>query len=272
VNPTFQLRSARLRVASLDRAGGFYAGVLGLAPGAAVANTLALHAPGQPEPLLTLVETPGAQPKPPGVPGLFHLALLVPERAALARVLLRLAEKRIPLQGLSDHGVSEAIYLADPDGNGLEIYADRPRAAWPTDDGQTVLFTRPLNLDALLATVPDQRAAGLPAGTTIGHVHLRVRSLEAAEAFYTGALGLAVIVRDIPGALFFGADGYHHHVAANLWGRSASGAAGDVYAGLDAFDAGVRDLKAPRTLVDPEGVRINLTPLTSSSESYRGSS
>ncbi|MBW8781229.1 MAG: VOC family protein [Verrucomicrobia bacterium] len=268
---TFELRSARLRVASLDRAGGFYAGVLGLAPGAAVANTLALHAPGQAEPLLTLVETPGAQPKPSGVPGLFHLALLVPGRAALGRVLLRLAEKNFPLQGLSDHGVSEAIYLEDPDGNGLEIYADRPRAAWPTAGGKTVLLTRPLNVDALLATIPDRQPAGLPAGTMLGHVHLRVQSLEAAEAFYTGELGLAVIVRDIPGALFFGADGYHHHVAANLWGRPANGSGGD-YAGLDAFDAGVRDLKAPRTLVDPEGVRINLTPLTGSSESYRGSS
>ncbi|MFA6287076.1 MAG: VOC family protein [Opitutaceae bacterium] len=263
MTPTLQLRSARLRVADLDRAQAFYAGVLGLVPGASVGRTLALHAPGGVEPLLTLVETPGALPKPPGVPGLFHLALLVPDRRSLARVLLRLAETRTPIHGLSDHGVSEAIYLEDPDGNGLELYADRPRETWHSADGKLVMFTRALETGALLATAPDARAAGLPAGTVIGHIHLRTSSLAAAESFYAGQLGLAVTTRDYPGALFLGADGYHHHVAVNTWGRSSpSGDYPYVYAGLERIEIALRNLDAPRTLTDPAGLSVDLVPLT----------
>jgi catechol 2,3-dioxygenase len=233
--------------------------VLGLAPGASDGRTLDLHAPDSPEPLLTLVETPGALPKPPGVPGLFHLALLVPDRPELARVLLRLAATRTPIHGLSDHGVSEAIYLADPDGNGIELYADRPRETWHAADGKLVMFTRALDTGALLSTAPDARAAGLPAGTAIGHVHLRAGSLASAESFYAGTLGLAVSTRDYPGALFLGADGYHHHIAANIWGRPTSDDA-SAYAGLERIEIAVRDLDAPRTLTDPDGLLVDLVP------------
>ena len=260
---TLQLRSARLRVADLGRAEAFYAGVLGLVSGAAQTGqrTLALHAPGAAKPLLTLVETPGARPKPPGVPGLFHLALLVPDRPALARMLRRLAETRTPIDGLSDHGVSEAIYLEDPDGNGLELYADRPRGDWPSSHGNLAMFTRALDTAALLATAPEARAAGLPAGAVIGHVHLRTRSLEAAEAFYTGPLGLAVMVRAYPGALFLAADGYHHHIAVNTWGPPADDRdSNNVYAGLDRLEIAVSPIAAPRTLTDPDGLRIDLVP------------
>jgi len=260
---TLQLRSARLRVAALDRAQAFYVGVLGLVPGVTSANqrTLALHAPGAAEPLLTLVETPGARPKPPGAPGLFHLALLVPDRPALARVLRRLAETRTPVDGLSDHGVSEAIYLEDPDGNGLEIYADRPRAAWPSSNGKLAMFTRALDTASLLASAPDHRAAGLPAGTAIGHIHLHTSSLAAAEHFYTGKLKLDVTVRAYPGALFLAADGYHHHVAVNTWGPSSPG---DDYvcAGLDRVEIALSGLDTPRTLNDPNGLAVDLVPLT----------
>lgn len=265
---TLQLRSARLRVADLGRSQAFYAGVLGLVPGSiseAGGRTLALHAPGGAEPLLTLVETPGARPKPPGAPGLFHLALLVPDRPALARVLRRLAETRTPIHGLSDHGVSEAIYLEDPDGNGLELYADRPRERWHTADGKLVMFTRALDTGALIATTPDARAAGLPAGTVIGHIHLRTSSLAAAESFYTGPLGLSVSTREYPGALFLGADGYHHHVAVNTWGRpSPPGDHAYVYAGLERVEIALRGLDAPRTLTDPDGLRVDLVPLKAS--------
>ena len=260
MTPSLQLRSARLRVADLGRAQAFYAGVLGLVPGASDSHTLALHAPGGSESLLTLVETPGALPKPPGVPGLFHLALLVPDRPSLARVLLRLAETRTPIHGLSDHGVSEAIYLADPDGNGLELYADRPRAGWRDADGKLVMFTRALDTDSLLATAPDDRAAGLPAGTAIGHLHLRTSSLAAAESFYTGPLGLVVSTRAYPGSLFLGADGYHHHVAVNTWGHP-SPSDGQLYAGLERIEIAVRFLDAPLTLTDPDGLAVALVPL-----------
>jgi catechol 2,3-dioxygenase len=257
--PTLQLRSARLRVADLGRAQALYAGVLGLAPGASDGRTLDLHAPDSAEPLLTLVETPGALPKPPGVPGLFHLALLVPDRPELARVLRRLAETRTPIQGLSDHGVSEAIYLEDPDGNGLEIYADQPCETWRDSDGKLVMFTRALDTDSLLSTAPEARAAGLPAGTVIGHVHLRASSLASAESFYAGTLGLAVSTRDYPGALFLGADGYHHHIAANIWGRPTLGDS-SAYAGLERIEIAVRDLDTPRKLTDPDGLLVDLVP------------
>ncbi len=265
---SLQLRSARLRVADLGRAQAFYAGVLGLVPVATneEGRTLTLHAPGGAEPLLTLAETSGARPKPPGVPGLFHLALLVPDRPALARVLRRLAETRTPIHGLSDHGVSEAIYLEDPDGNGLELYADRPRETWHTAGGKLVMFTRALDTGPLLATAPDARAAGLPAGTVIGHIHLRASSLAAAESFYVGQLGLAVSTREYPAALFLGADGYHHHVAVNTWDRPAP--AGDhsyVYAGLERIEIALHHLDAPRTLTDPDGLRVDLVPLKSNS-------
>jgi len=262
--PSLQLRSARLRVADLGRAQAFYTGVLGLVPGASDQRMLALHAPGDAEPLLTLVETPGAPPKPPGVPGLFHLALLVPDRPALARVLLRLAETRTPIHGLSDHGVSEAIYLADPDGNGLELYADRPRAGWHDAGGKLVMFTRALDTGSLLSTAPGARAEGLSAGTVIGHIHLRTGSLVAAEPFYSGKLGLAVTTRAYPGALFLGADGYHHHVAVNTWGAPEN-AGGLTYAGLESIEIALRDLDTPRQLTDPDGLRVDLVPLKASS-------
>ena len=255
---SLQLRSARLRVADLGRAQDFYAGVLGLVPGSAHGHTLAMHAPGAATPLLTLIETPGAQPKPPGVPGLFHIALLVPDRPSLARILRRLAKFRAPL-ALSDHGVSEAIYLADPDGNGLEIYGDRQPDAWRDAAGKLVIFTRRLTPSDLLAAAPDQHSAGLPAGTVLGHVHLRTHSLEAAGAFYTGQLGLAVTTREYPGALFLSADGYHHHIAVNTWGPRTTETG--TFAGLESIDIALRDLKEPRRLIDPDGVGLNLMPL-----------
>jgi len=185
--------------------------------------------------------------------------LLVPDRPALARILRRLAEKRWPIEGLSDHGVSEAIYLSDPDSNGLEIYADRPRADWPAHGSKIEMYTKRLDVSDLLSTDPTASADGLPRGTRLGHVHVRVTNLNKAEPFYTGSLGLEVTVRDYPGALFFAADGYHHHVGANTWGVQPEANA-DQAAGLEAVSAAVPGLAAPRTLVDPDGIRFELSP------------
>lgn len=256
---SFPFRSARLRVASLDRAQAFYAGVLGLHAARTAAGELTLRpAPDAPA-LLTLREIPGLAPAPEDAPGLFHLALLVPARADLARVLRRLAEQRYPVQGLSDHGVSEAIYLADPDGNGLELYADRPRAEWPQRDGQLAMFTRALDVPELLSTAPDDRPAGLPPGTTLGHVHLRVADLAAAERFAATELALTVTTRAYPGALFYAADGYHHHLATNTWGvRSSAPTA--LHAGLDSVQTAVPGLTAARTVEGPANISFELTP------------
>lgn len=257
--PTFQFTSAQLRVASLDRAEAFYAGALGLLASRSVRGELVLRAAADSAPLLTLREIPGLASAPDDAPGLFHLALLLPTRTDLGRVLRRLAAQRTPLQGLSDHGVSEAIYLADPDGNGLELYSDRPRADWPQRAGKLTMFTRPLDVPNLLSASPDDRAAGLPAGTTLGHVHLRVASLPEAERFATTDLPLEVVTRDYPGAIFFSADGYHHHLATNTWGVRPAGTTAN-HAGLDSVQAVVSGLASPQTLTGPAGIVFQLQP------------
>ncbi len=207
----------RLTVADLGRALGFYAGVLGLR-GARQPDGGYTLAAGDLV-LLTLDERPGARAKPPRSTGLYHVAILVPTRADLARVITRLAETRYPVSGASDHLVSEALYLDDPDGNGIEIYVDRPRAAWPTAGREVRMAVDPLDIDGLLGELGGTPGpwAGLPAGTTIGHVHLQVADLRAAEAFYVGVLGFEVMQRFANSALFLSAGGYHHHLGLNVW-------------------------------------------------------
>lgn len=207
----------RLAVASLERALGFYQGVLGMRGARQPDGGYALSAGGPP--LLTLDERPGARPKPQRSTGLYHLAILVPSRADLARVIARLAEARYPITGASDHLVSEALYLDDPDGNGIEIYADRPRESWPTAGREVRMTVDPLDLEGVLGELGGASGpwAGLPAGTTIGHVHLHVADLRAAEAFYVGVLGFEVMQRFANSALFLSAGGYHHHLGLNIW-------------------------------------------------------
>ena len=159
-----------------------------------------------------------AQPRPRGTSGLFHLPIVVPTRADLARALQRVAEAGWRLSGASDHLVSEALYLSDPEGNGIELYRDRPREEWPVRDGVLQMDTLPLDLEGVLGELSrDESSAGMPADTRIGHVHLNVGDLSAAEAFYAGALGFNVMVRGYPGALFVSAGGYHHHIGLNTW-------------------------------------------------------
>lgn len=211
-----RIGSTVLAVADLDRSARFYRDVLGfdVVQEAGVAR---LSAAGGPT-LVELRERPGAQPRPRRSAGLFHIAILVPSRATLGRSLRRLAAARWPLTGAADHLVSEALYLDDPDGLGLEIYRDRPRDEWPTRDGALVMATDPLDLDSVVREPgADAEWLGLAAGTVIGHVHLRVADLSAAEAFYCGRVGFSPTVRDYPGALFVAAGGYHHHLGLNTW-------------------------------------------------------
>ena len=168
--------------------------------------------------LVGLVEEPGAQPS-DGYTGLFHFALLVPDRPSLARWLAHAARDRVQLTGLSDHFVSEAIYLRDPDHHGIEIYADRPREVWEGQVGSR-MTTEPLDVKGLLAEVDDPASEpfdGLPGGTVMGHVHLKVAGIPETIEFYRDGLGFDLVVERVPQAAFLSAGGYHHHVGANTW-------------------------------------------------------
>ncbi len=205
-----------LTVRDLEKSLAFYAQRIGLErlPGPDIGP---VHLGAAGVPLLSLVEHRAARTV-RGTTGLFHFAILLPERRDLAVVLARFAATGTRLSGAADHGVSEALYLSDPEGNGIEIYRDRPSEEWPRSNGQLAMFTEPLDLDALLgqaAATPESPT--LPSGTTIGHVHLHVRDLAEAERFYVGVLGFETMQRYGPSALFVSAGGYHHRVGLNTW-------------------------------------------------------
>jgi catechol 2,3-dioxygenase len=218
IHPATTVGPVALTVANLKRSEQFYTDVLGLRVLGRTGTTLTLSADGA-TPLVALTELTGAQPRPPRTTGLYHFAILVPSRLELARSLRRLAEMRYPLTGASDHLVSEALYLDDPDGNGIEIYRDRPRAEWPSRNGQLQMAVDPLDIDGVLGELErDSRPwDGIAPGTTLGHMHVHVADLRAAEEFYCGVLGFDVMLRYGPSALFISAGGYHHHIGLNVW-------------------------------------------------------
>jgi catechol 2,3-dioxygenase len=228
-----------LRVRDLAQAADFYGGVLGLtrmpaAPGAA------LFGAGD-SALVGLIEAPDA-PGAHRAPGLYHLAILLPDRAQLGAFLQHTANVRARLQGASDHGVSEAIYLADPEGNGIEVYRDRDRSEWPMTASGVEMVTAPLDAQGVLAAgaqLPGPFVA--PAGTSMGHVHLRVSSLERGRARYTGVVGLSVTQASYPGALFTSAGGYHHHIGMNTWSTQDRPAPEHGSLGLAWFELAVPD-------------------------------
>jgi len=205
-----------LAVSDLERSLGFYRAVLGLVELARNDGRASVGA-GERE-LLVLVEEPGARPA-YGHTGLYHYALLLPERADLAAWLAHVARERVPLAGLSDHFVSEAIYLSDPDGHGIEVYWDRPREVWEGQVGAR-MTTLPLDTRSLLGELDDPATApfdGLPAGTVMGHVHLKVSAIADTVAFYRDVLGFGLMAQLGAQAAFLAAGGYHHHLGANTW-------------------------------------------------------
>lgn len=206
-----------LTVRDLERSLPFYRDVLGFEELGRSGAVSSLGPPGG-RVLLELHEHGDAVPKPRRSTGLYHFAILVPSRAALGRSLRRLADQRWPLSGAADHLVSEALYLSDPDGLGIEIYRDRPRDSWRTQNGELAMATDPLDLQSIVEE-PGAAApwTGLEAGTVIGHVHLHVTHLDSAEAFYCRQIGFDPVVRGYPGALFVSAGGYHHHLGLNTW-------------------------------------------------------
>jgi len=246
-----RLGGVELTVTDLDRALGFYTRVIGLSVRERDGRRAALHAGG--EDLVMLRAEPGAHPAGRHA-GLYHYALLFPTREELARVARRVAESRTRIDGASDHGTHEAIYLPDPDGNGIELAADRPREQWPDMSGGGDLFgagPAPLDLGALFATIGDAAPTALAdPGLRMGHIHLHVGELDAATRFYRDGLGFE-LKGTLPTAVFVSAGGYHHHVAFNTWrgagvGPAPAGAVGLRHWTLITENAAERDAVASR--------------------------
>lgn len=231
----FHIGAVSLRVHDLPTLTAFYRDDIGLALIETGADFATLGVDGE---VLVRLEQGALRATSPA--GLFHIAILLPSRADLADWLGHAAATRIPLEGASDHLVSEALYLSDPEGNGIEIYRDRPRADWPRRDGAIKMATDRLDLEALLAEARAGAYAGMPSGTRVGHIHLRVGDTSEVERFYVGILGFDLMVR-YPGASFMASGGYHHHIAGNVWNSRGATARQAGEAGLASFELVARD-------------------------------
>ena len=214
--------AVHLQISDLQRSVEYYQGVLGMDVLDRGVGRASLGVGGAGRPLAYLVEKGGVAPVPRrGRFGLYHFALLLPDRVALGRFaghVLRLGLR----PGMADHAVSEALYLSDPDGLGIEVYADRPRGSWTYRGDELVMTTEPLDIGGLITAGEGHDWSGAPYGTTMGHVHLHVGDLAGAEAFYHRALGFDKKVWSYPGAVFFSAGGYHHHLGTNAWSPGPS--------------------------------------------------
>ena len=268
--------AAHLVVRDLDLVSRFYQQVVGLSVLEALPSGVLLGAHGTP--LLTLSTSGQVKAASRTAAGLFHTAFLVPNRQELAAWLAHAAHSGIRLDGASDHLVSEAIYLSDPEGNGIEIYRDRAPVEWNYhQDGTVEMATERLDLQALYNSAPQVSFGGMAAGTALGHIHLQVGDIPQAEAFYRDVLGLKIMAR-YPGASFFATGGYHHHVAANIWNSRGASARQETMSGLADYTlrftdetalkqalAAVEKLEIATTktasgwsLKDPWGIGLNL--------------
>jgi catechol 2,3-dioxygenase len=253
IHPGTTLGTVHLAVQDLGRAVRFYTQAIGLAvldeQGPRVSLGSGDH------PVLALEEEPGASRR-SGTAGLYHLALLLPSRPALARALERLLRAHTPLEGFADHLVSEAVYLSDPEGNGIELYCDRPRESWREPDGRLRMGTYDLDPDALLAEL---ERAGPPEAErlALGHVHLEVSDLAASDRFYVGVLGFELMMHLGHSASFVSAGGYHHHIGYNTWTGHLARAPQRGVLGLSRFSVLLPDtvsLAAARKSVERSGI------------------
>jgi len=271
-----RIGAVALKARDLSRLTDFYTQAIGLHVIDRDSKTARLGAGGVP--FFHLESAPTATPDDPRSAGLFHTAFLQPTRQDLARWLVHVARNRVQLTGASDHAVSEAIYLDDPEGNGIEVYRDRKPEEWRWSGGRIHMTTERLDLDNLAADTANASYAGAPDGLRIGHIHLRVGDLAATQKFYCDTIGLDPTAGR-GGALFMSSGGYHHHVGSNVWQSAGAGKRDDARAGLswfafEAADAAQRDtvvqrLKAvnaplsedagaPETR-DPFGTRVRFT-------------
>lgn len=248
------IRSVSLTVRNLDQIASFYVKLFGFNVHEQTDRTVTL---GAETPFLTLTSNPDAVRADKRAPGLFHVAYLLPERQHLSSWLSHTVTEDIKIWGASDHNVSEAVYLNDPEGNGIEVYTDRPRAKWLDSKGDLYMPSFHLDLSAL----PDpQPWSGAPAKTRVGHVHLQTTSIPAAEAFWTG-LGMDVMDR-YPGGSFFGSGGYHHQIATNVWNSRGQPVQTEPKTGLSSITLNVTPEITAQTATHlaPSGVDIHLEP------------
>jgi catechol 2,3-dioxygenase len=254
MTPTLKLTGLTLRVKDLEAQLEFYK-LLGFQVIHSEGNQTDLALPGQ-HFKLSLIHELNAPLRPQSTLGLYHFALLLPDRKSLAAIIRKLLEVRYPnFQGASDHGVSEAFYLSDPEGNGIELYRDRPQNEWPYEHGKLKMVTKGLDVEGLLQESPI--AQPLNAQTTFGHLHLHVANLDEAETFYT-QFGMSVTQGDYPSARFLAADGYHHHLGANLWARGRT--APEASTGLLGYRMAVKNIER-KDVKDMLGLTVELEPL-----------
>ncbi len=251
IHPQTEVGLLALSVADLDRSIDFYTGVIGLQVLERDEDEAVLGAGGRP--LLVLEERSGAGAWPRGgqsYTGLYHFALLLPTRADLGRWVDHYIQLGLPL-GQGDHLVSEALYLEDPDGHGIEIYRDRPRSEWTWENGRVRMAADPVDIRGMIAEARAEGRPfeGLPAGTKLGHMHLQVGDIGDAERFYHDILGFDVVAR-MPSALFISAGGYHHHIGANTWHSRGAGSAPDGSVNLRFYTIVLPSEEARRAVLD----------------------
>lgn len=231
-----KIQSIELRVKDLNSSLQFYSDLIGFKVIRRNNINALLSADGKDPYLIKLTEDKTALVRIKGTTGLYHIAFLFPDRKELAKVFLRLFRKKVKFQGFSDHLVSEAIYLADPDGNGIELYTDKPRDTWIWRNGEVLMDSLPLDLSLITGDYNDNEEwRGIHPDTFIGHIHLNVSDLRKAEEFYNDLLGMNISNYSYPGAMFFSAGGYHHHIAVNTWINNKKLSANDKSLGLISF-------------------------------------
>ncbi len=234
-----------LQVSNAGRSLAFYKELLGFKEVQRDGATIFLSSTGRAPFHLILTERPDAKPIVRHSTGLFHTAIRLPNRKELARTFTRLYDQRWPFQGFADHGVSEALYLADTDGNGIELYTDRPRNQWPRKNDELEIVSIELDLDNLLEELTNDKSDwnGIHPATDIGHIHLQVSDLAKAKRFYHEVLGFDITQGTYPGALFVSAGGYHHHIGFNIWNSRGASTPSPDAVGLVSFAVAVPDKK-----------------------------
>ncbi|RUS47842.1 VOC family protein [Cohnella sp. AR92] len=236
IHPDTHIGLVRLKVSNLERSIRYYQEIIGFTFVQEKGNRAAELSVDGERPLLVIEEVPNPAQLTRRHAGLYHFAILVPDRKSLGVAVRHLAESGVPL-GQGDHLVSEAFYLNDPDGNGIEIYADRPREQWEYEpSGSIRMGTDPVDVESLLALAGRTRWEGLPPGTTMGHIHLHVSEIPAAQQFYCGLLGFDLITKYGDAALFVSAGGYHHHIGLNTWAGVGAKLAPEAAVGLKDYE------------------------------------